>query len=230
MNQIIHNTLDWIINKIIILFFVILLCFSAYSLYDTYHIRYISSDDSFKAFKPNIEQPEAYKEISDECVGWITLNDTTIDYPIMQTTNNSKYLNTNPYGEYSLAGSIFLDWQNSPDFSDKYSLLYGHKMSDGLMFGALTKWEDKEFYNSHLDGTLTVNETVYNIKVFSLVITDAREKTFFSPVGYTNQLETIKANNVYFTEIPDDSQIVALSTCRDPGTTLRTILFVYIIK
>lgn len=226
VGRVIYNSID----KILMIFFVIVLLLSCYILYDIYHIRYISSDSSFRTYKPNIEKPEAYKEISDECIGWITLDNSSIDYPIMQAENNTKYLNLNPYGEYALSGSIFLDWQNNKDFSDAYSLLYGHQMTDGLMFGALSYWEDETYFNTHLNGKLIVDKTIYNIKVFSLVITDAKEKVFFDPTSHTNQLNTIKSNYMYFNEIPENSRIIALSTCRDAGTTKRTILFVYIVE
>lgn len=229
MNRV-GNILNNIYDRIMVILFIILLLFSTYTLYDTYRVRYISSGGSYKVYKPDIEKPEAYKEISDECIGWITLNNSDIDYPIMQAKDNVKYLNTNPYGEYALSGSIFLDWQNKNDFSDKYNLLYGHKMSGNLMFGALSNWENKDYYDTHLDGTLTVNNTVYNIKVFAFVITDAKEKVFFDPTNHTNQYDLIKQNHKYFSEIPEESTIIALSTCRDPGTTDRTILFTYIMK
>ncbi|MBR1845920.1 MAG: class B sortase, partial [Oscillospiraceae bacterium] len=63
----------------------------------------------------------------------------------MQGETNGKYLNTDPYGEYSLSGSIFLDSRNAGDFSDSYSLVYGHHMADGMMFGALDAFFDEGY-------------------------------------------------------------------------------------
>ncbi len=70
---------------------------------------------------------------------------THIDYPITQTDNNEKYVNTGADGEFSLAGSIFLDYQNSQAFTDFNSILYGHHMEKGAMFGDLENFQDEAF-------------------------------------------------------------------------------------
>ena len=78
-------------------------------------------------------------------VGWIVVDDTNIDYPVMQGYDNSQYLNLDPYGEYSLSGSIFLDSRNSSDFTDPYSIIYGHHMEYGKMFGAIDDYLDDQY-------------------------------------------------------------------------------------
>jgi SrtB family sortase len=70
---------------------------------------------------------EMHSEYTD-LVGFLTVEGTNIDYPVMQGIDNSHYLNTDPFGAYSLSGSIFLDSRSSPDFSDEYSVIYGHHM------------------------------------------------------------------------------------------------------
>ena len=117
-------------DKIIIFIMILLILIGLYFMYDAYYIKYVSSGSSFSSYKPSEEEPYRYGELGKECIGWIEIYDTGIDYPLMQGKNNSKYLNTSPEGKYSLAGSIFLDWQCDPKLRDSFSLIYGHHMSD----------------------------------------------------------------------------------------------------
>ena len=100
-----------------------------------------------------------------------------------QGEDKSKYLNTDPYGDYSLAGSIFLDSRNTSDFSDSYNLTYGHHMSNHLMFGALDRFYDERYFEQHSSGTLRVGELVYPLQIFAVLATDAGESVLFQPQG-----------------------------------------------
>ena len=68
---------------------------------------------------------------------------------------NYEYLNKDPYGEFSLSGSIFLDARNDPDFKDDYSLIYGHHMEKGAMFGALDDFQDRAYFDQRRSGTVS---------------------------------------------------------------------------
>ena len=85
--------------------------------------------------------------------GWLTVDGTNIDYPVMQGKDNNSYLNTDPFGNYSLTGSIFLDSRSSPDFSDEYSVVYGHHMDYGKMFGALDDFLNEKYLKQHSSGS-----------------------------------------------------------------------------
>mgnify|MGYP002622333405 CR=1 FL=1 len=222
--------INTVYDKIIVVVFIILLLLSLYFIYDSWYVRYISSGNSYNVYKPTLDNLDSYKDLSDECIGWITIDDTKIDYPIMQADDNSKYLNTDPYGEYSLAGSIFLDYKNNKNFTDPYNLIYGHHMSDYKMFGELDKFKFEEFFNSHRTGTLIIDNKQYKLDIFALVETDANVKPLFDPTNYTNQLELIKNSNVYYYEPKNKNIIIALSTCKEPSTTVRTMLICSLIK
>ena len=82
-----------------------------------------------ESFQPLISMDFSdLKEINPEIVGWIKGEGTGIDYPVMQADNNSYYLKHLYNGEYNNNGSIFMDYRNSGDFSDKNTVLYGHHM------------------------------------------------------------------------------------------------------
>ena len=110
---------DGIVDRAFLLLSLLIFLIGMYSLYDSYLVyQQAGGSDIFK-FKPGYEGEGApEKEIVGNMVSWLTVDDTNIDYPVMQGEDNMEYLNTDPFGEYSLAGSIFLDNRNSPDFSD----------------------------------------------------------------------------------------------------------------
>ena len=92
---------------------------------------------------------EALKKINREIIAWIRIPDTGIDYPVVQGADNEYYLNHTFKKTEHVAGSIFLDKDNSPDFSNRKSILYGHNMKDGSMFRGLRNFLDDEFLKEH---------------------------------------------------------------------------------
>lgn len=119
---------DDLIDRVLALILILVLLIGVYFIYDTAYVFYHASAARVAYYRPGSEEAAEAAEtkpLTEDYVAWLTLDDTNIDYPVMQGENNSKYLNMDPYGEYSLAGSIFLDSRNAGDFSDSYSLLTG---------------------------------------------------------------------------------------------------------
>ena len=83
---------------------------------------------------------EELQKINPEVFGWLNIPDTHIDYPLVQAEGNSKYVNTDVKGNFSLSGSIFLDCRNHKDFSDCNHIIYGHHMQKDAMFGELERF------------------------------------------------------------------------------------------
>lgn len=90
------------------------------------------------------KQFKALQQINQEIVGWITMDDTQINYPIVQAKDNDYYLFRNYKGEDMRAGSIFMDYRNDVKSQNRNTILYGHRMKDGSMFGSLKKMLDEE--------------------------------------------------------------------------------------
>ena len=220
----IFGILETILDKTAMAVCILLFLIGCYSIYDSISIYYNAQDKSLLKYKPSMERPEAIKEISDEAVAWLSLDNTEIDYPIMQGVDNSKYLNTDPYGDFSLSGSIFLDYRNSPDFSDQYSLVYGHHMSNGVMFGALDSYTDPDYFNEHTTGNLIVGETSYEIRLFACVDGDANDDRIFDPGQNALTHEHIKNLAVNYKSPDENLNIIGLSTCTEE-TTGRIIVF-----
>ena len=184
--------------------------------------------DGVMGYKPTHETPKTYKELSKDCVGWICLYNTKIDYPIMQGVDNMEYLNKDPYGAYSLSGSIYLDSRNDSRFRDSYSLLYGHNVDGGHMFGGIEDFENRKYFNNHKKGELIVDGKYHKIEAFAFAHTNASEGLLFNPEVRGDRTEWINAN-ANIKQKSQGKRIVALSTCTTPTSTLRMILFVYVV-
>lgn len=99
----------------------------------------------------------ALKSVNPEVIGWIYVEALDgVNYPIVQAADNDKYLHLTYEGNYNFAGTIFIDYENSSDFNDCNTLVYGHNMKNGSMFGQLKKFTENEeaFNKSRYSGFL----------------------------------------------------------------------------
>ena len=219
-------------ERLLLIVLVMILLIVMWCMYDNYYVYIHTMNDSILKYKPGQSQtaPED-SPISDDMVAWLTIDGTNIDYPVMQGTDNLKYLNTDPFGNYALSGSIFLDSRNSPDFTDDYSLVYGHHMEYGKMFGALDDFLDQSYLDQHSAGTLIIGknaEKIYGLEVFASMSANAKDETVFDP-GQGDIRKFIKNNSqIYVTD--SDRRIIALSTCAEGNSMSRTLVFCYIVQ
>ena len=83
-------------------------------------------------------------------IGWLSIEDTNIDYPVMQTPEEEEYyIHRDFYGEYSSAGTLFVDLESNVQKPSDNILIYGHNMKTGKMFHDLLKYENESFYKNH---------------------------------------------------------------------------------
>ncbi len=161
-------------------------------------------------------------------VGWLRLGN--IDYPIMQGEDNRFFLHHLPDGTYNYGGSLFLDADNSGDFSDGNSIIYGHNMADGSMFGSLKnmvsqKDADTTFDIYTPDGIrhryqyYSVQYTTVNSPVYTMFFNGEDEF-----LAYLQQMK--KTSSITTDPEPAaDGKIVSLSTCNgNAGTRNRLVL------
>lgn len=119
--------------------------------------------------------------LNQSAVGWIKIDGTGVDYPVMQTSNNDYYLNHNFNQEEDNNGSIYLDKDCSIWPRTQNLLIYGHNMKSGKMFGSLKKYKDESFYKDHSTiqfDTLYEKGTYQIMYVFNEVIHDESEVVF----------------------------------------------------
>lgn len=228
------KNLNILYERVLLIVFLLVLLIVVYCMYDIWYVFDHAADDSYLKYKPTAlnEETDA-SPITEDLAAWLTIDDTEIDYPVMQADNNSKYLNLDPYGQFSLSGSIFLDFRNASDFTDEYSLVYGHHMEYGKMFGALDAFLDQAYMEEHMTGTLLVGRTgeaEYPLQVFASMEANARDKMLFSPNEEAGIEEYIKNNAEYYIDCPDlkGNRILGLSTCADGDSLTRILVFCYI--
>lgn len=116
-------------------------------------------------------------EENSECIGWLCIPDTEVNYPVMHTPRNpQKYLRMNFYGEYSQSGVPFLDYRCIPDSGDL--LIYGHNMKNGTMFSDLKKYLDAEFLESHQTIELQTAGGLSRYTVIEIKVTDISDEWY----------------------------------------------------
>lgn len=227
------KTLNILYERLLLIVLIIILLIVLWCMYDNYYV-FSHTSDRVAGYRPGSQSSAAAqgdKQITDDMCAWITIDDTNIDYPIMQGTDNVKYLNTDPFGDYSLAGSIFLDSRNSNDFTDSYSLIYGHHMEYGRMFGALDDFLDEKYLKNHSKGTLLIGrngEETHSLRIFASLRASAQDEAVFDP-SKNNVREYIALNSAVLTEpINGDQRILGLSTCTEGDSSARIVVFCYI--
>jgi len=158
------------------------------------------------------------KDINSDGIAWLTVNNTNIDYPILQTTNNDYYLNHNLYKEKSESGWPFLDYRNS--LIDKNIIIYAHNRLDGSMFGSLKQLKSKGYLNniSNREIVLMTKTATIEYEIFSIYEVQEEDyylKTIFNEKSYNKFLNTIKKRSIYDLDVDLDNttQILTLSTC-----------------
>ena len=149
-----------IMSKLIGLGLLIVFCWSGIYLfqyamdeYQMYKLEKKLDQDKHKVISEETGNADFTKlvELNDQSVGWITIDGTAIDYPVVQGDDNSYYLTHDFNNSSSIQGSIFMDYRNQPDFSDWNNIVYGHNMDNGSMFGALVKYRKQAFYEAGFD-------------------------------------------------------------------------------
>lgn len=176
------------------------------------------------------------KEKNSDTVGWINVNNTNINYPFVQTKDNSYYLNHSFDKRYNEAGWVFLDYRNSKNINNKNTILYAHSRLDKTMFGSLSKVLKSSWYNNkdnHIirlstdtENTLWQIFSVYKIPEESYYITT----NFNNNEEYNKFLNTIKQRSIhnFNTNLDTNDKILTLSTCY--SDTERTVVHAKLIK
>ncbi|MCF0232420.1 MAG: class B sortase [Enterococcus sp.] len=183
---------------------------------------------------------DALRKINPDVVGWVLVPNTPINYPIVQTDNNDTYLYKSFGGEVGnlvTYGSVFLDYKNSPNFTDEMNTLYGHNMNNGSMFSYISTLGDQEKFNALTEYFVLTPAGNYRIKPFAVDHISGTEKIVMTKFGTAeNRVEYIQDKiNRSIVQVPANlpdplymSHIFMLSTCDNYNTNNRFVLFGYV--
>lgn len=227
--------------------------YACYALWDNHQIYQAAENvqADMLRLKPEAadgEEGPSFEEIakinSDVCA-WITMDGTRIDYPVLLGETNLTYINTDVYGNFSLAGSIFMDSRCDRNFEDAYTLLYGHHMENGSMFGDLDLYKEQQFFQENRIGVLLLPSRVVPLRTLACLLAEASEDEVFETEQWTEDIsgfvEYVREHAMFCDEemaaaierrISNEAegsgrtgeQILVLSTCSSEFTNARTIL------
>lgn len=181
---------------------------------------------------------EELSNINDETVGWITVNKTKVNYPVVQHTDNNYYLKHDFKKNNNAYGWIFMDYRNNIYNMSDNTILYGHNsVKDAMMFGSLRYTTNESWYKNSENQIITFNTKVKNMKwrIFSIyripVTNDYLYANFADRNEYQTFLNTLKGRSIYDfgVEVNSDDHILTLSTC---GTSVaqRMVIHAVLIK
>ncbi len=174
----------------------------------------------------NLDWNELHKKNAD-IYAWITVTDTTIDYPVLQHSyNNAYYLDHNIDGSTGYPGCIYTEDYNAKDFSDLNTVLYGHNLKDKTMFSSLHNFEDEETFNKDQYIYVYTESDVFVYKIFAAY--EFKSDHLILNYDYSNEYvyeQYIKdifnvadkgygpANIKSGVEVTKEDKIITLSTC-----------------
>lgn len=226
------KVINGILKNVLIAVILLILLFAVYVELDTH--RMVSEADStqYTMYRPTADSTLSFEDlqaINPDVIGWLTIDGTKIDYPLVQGEDNDVYVNTSVLGEFSLTGAIFLDSRNDPSFSDTLSIVYGHNMIDNEMFGGLELFKDPDYMDEHLTGTLYYNNEYYQLLIFSCFEGDGYDVSIYrpslQPEEYGDWLTYILEKTIARTQqLPDSGPILLMSTCTEGATDERTLV------
>ena len=219
----------------------VLVVFGGYSIYEqlyTQNRAFATSGINTK----EVYTVEAQEKLALESKNYratLTIENTNINYAVMQGDDDLYYANHDTDGNMSLTGAIYMAAGNKSDLSDDYIVIYGHHMDRSAlenkagMFGDLEKFLDKDFFDTNPSGQFGTPSGIYNLELWAVVITDAYEndvyaagtQTFDKVVEYVNKY----SKYIRPEALTDAKKIIALSTCLDATTNGRLVVF-YTLK
>ena len=221
-----------VVMRIIELIFLILLVYSSINIFKWYNnnkenkqiineiaesVTINQETNEEKKYKINFEE---LKQKNSDTVAWLKIENTNIEFPIVQANNNSYYLTHNFDKEYNVAGWIFADYKNKLDGTDRNIVVYGHNMRNNSMFGSLKDVITEEWYNNEENKYITfVTENDYQtyqvFSVYQIKTEDYYIKTEFKSNEFTEFIDTItKRSKKYFgINVSKEDTILTLSTC-----------------
>ena len=173
---------------------------------------------------------ESLKSQNSDVVAWLSVDGTSINYPVVQTDNNDYYLSHSFYKYKTYNGWVFMDYRNSYNFDDYNTIFYGHNLLNKTAFGSLANVFTKNWVNNSNKSIIVITEgKTYYFTVFSAYYTTPEtyylQNTFYGEEDYQNFLNTISFRNILEIDnsVSVKDKIITLSTCND-GSSGRKVV------
>lgn len=164
---------------------------------------------------------DALRQTNEDVLGWIHIPDSAVSYPLIRAVDNQEYLRRAWDGTPSQVGCIFLECKNRSDFGDFNTIIYGHYMNDGTMFGSLHDYKDQDYWDTHPYIYIVTDDGVRRYQVFSAYEAGVTEDTYRL---YFENDERKQSSLDFYVEssiresgmsLEADDRILTLSTCTE---------------
>lgn len=173
---------------------------------------------------------ESLLEINSDVIGWIYIEGTNINYPVVQGEDNDYYLYRLFDGTYNSSGSIFMDYRNHEDFLDPNTVLHGHHMRNDSMFANITEYKNQSYYDAHPYALLLTPDGNYKLEFFAGYVTGldsiAWKMRFSSDRDFAAWLDQTIGESCFSSDVVPTAQdrLVTLSTCTYEFENARFVL------
>jgi len=185
-------------------------------------------DDGPLFISPIIEARELAN--NNDIVAYIHIEGTNISNVVLQDDDNLFYLHHDMHRQRNVNGSLFLDFKNSPDFSDRNSIVYGHNMNNGTMFHNLRYFMNADYFNANRYITVFTETEMLTYQVFAALSTrttfDYIQVEFHDDDDFMGLVSELKRLSVHSSDITvnADDRIIILSTCTNTADDMRFVV------
>lgn len=188
------------------------------------------TDMTVQEAKEHVRNLSALQQENKDCIGWLFIDGTRVNYPVMHTPENpEKYLRLNFYGEYSVSGVPFMD--GACGITDMHIIIYGHNMRNDTMFGDVAEYAKRDFRDEHPFIEFETVNGVSQYEVFAVAVVDATDDWYFTnqantEESYAEKIAYINAIKLYETGITPEygEKLLTLSTCYGNDEDARLIV------
>ena len=167
---------------------------------------------------------------NDDIVAYIHIEGTNISNVVLQGADNVFYLNRDVNMQPNVNGSLFLDFENSPDFSDRNSVIYGHNMRNGTMFHNLRYFMGSDFFDANRYIVIVTENEILTYEIFSAFSTrtdfEYIQVDFYDDEDYLQLVNELRRRSVHEKDIHvnADDRILILSTCTNTARDMRFVV------
>ncbi len=185
---------------------------------------------------------DALKEINQDITGWITIEETLVDYPIMYTPEEvERYLRKDVKGEYSVSGVPFVGYDSSLDPVSDNLVIYSHNMRNGTMFSAILNYSNYQYLNDHKYIDIYLDGALYTYEVIAYFNEDVTignghfeyyryiDFDYADIAEYNDKLADLSVHSIE-TPIAKSDKILTLSTCSDDSQNGRSVVVAKLIQ
>ena len=194
---------------------------------ETENTEVVAEEETIVATPYNTKYEESFDKlfsINPDTRAWLRVNNTSINYPVVQAADNDFYLNHDYNKDDNLNGWIFIDYRNDMENLDQNTIMYGHNTRGTTMFATLRYVLQESWYSNpeNLNIVFNTPEHQYKAQIFSIYVIDNTNDYLyinFSDEDYVNFINMIKSRSIYDfgVDYGINDKMITLSTCNNTG-------------